>query len=365
MSLTLTSQDQKRIARASRVIAAPFDFDTPDAWMEAAATSLREVVGASTASVSIPSDSGLRLMYPDFSDEVADQYRSFYPLLERVGTFRRSARSGVLTRREIFGQHYEAMQQSAYVQEFMHGIKCYDSITIGVRWSPRGTTPGDVLQVLLNTDDPQRPFDAAQAATARLLHPALEAGVSSYQRLRAAHAQLGALIDASGAACAVFSLGGQFLHGTPALNRTLAREPHRDRLMAQARHLARAFTRNRDSLAVAPSEPGTFVGARGPYRLVPTRVKHLGPRPSILLTVTPPRARSPLPTEGDVQEQFGLTPRQAEVALLLAARHSNKEIAAALGISIHTARHHVEHVLSRLDAARSDVPDVVGRIDVA
>ena len=364
MSLTLSSQDQKRIARASRVIAAPFDFESPDAWMEATATSLRQVVGASTASVSLPAASGLRLVSPDFSDEVADWYRSFYPLLERVGTFRRSARSGVLTRRVIYGPHYEDMQQSAYVQEFMHSIRCYDSITIGVRWNPRGTTPDDVLQILLNTDDPDRPFDEAQVATARLLHPALEAGVSAYRHLQAACAQLGELLDVCGAACAVFSLGGRLLHCTPALEHLLAQEPRREGLCDRAQHFARSFARNRGSLAVTPSELSTFVGARGRYRLVPTRVQNLGPRPSILLTVVPPPAQSSLPTKDDLREQFGLTPRQAEVALLLADRHSNKEIAAALGISVHTARHHIEHVLSQLGAPRSDVPDVVGRLGV-
>ena len=359
MSLTLSSQDQKRIARASRVIAAPFDFETPDAWMEAAATSLREATRASTASVSLPAASGLRVTSPHFSDEIADWYRSFYPLLERVGTFGRSARSGVVTRREVYGLHYEEMQQSAYVQEFMHSIKCYDSITIGVRWNPRGTTPEDVLQVLLNMDDPEHPFSEAQVATARLLYPALQAGVSAYRHLQTAHAQLGVLIDASGAACAVFSLGGRLLHCTPALDQVLAREPYRDRLIAQARHLACSFTPGRGSLSGAPPAPSTFEGARGRYTLVPTRVQNLGPRPSLLLTVIPPPAESSLPTKDDLREQFGLTLRQAEVSLLLADRHSNKEIAAALGISVHTARHHIEHVLSQLDVPRSDVPKLV------
>jgi DNA-binding CsgD family transcriptional regulator len=365
VSLTLSSQDQKRIADASRVIAAPFDFESPDAWMEATATSLREVIGASTAGVSLPSDSGLRVMSPHFSDEVADWYRSFYPLLERVGTFRRSARSGVLTRRDGYGPHYEEMLQSSYVQEFMHSIKCYDSITIGVRWNARGTTPDDVLQILLNTDDPQRPFDEAQVATARLLHPALEAGVSAYRHLRAAHAQVGAIIDASGAACAVFSLGGQLLHCTPALDQALAREPHRERLMEQARHLARSFAPDRGSLSDVPPAPCTFEGARGQYTLALIRVRSLGPRPTVLLTVTPPPERRSFPSQDDLRERFGLTPRQAQVTLLLAERYSNKEIAAALGISVHTARHHVEHVLSQLDVSRTTVREVLFRLATA
>jgi DNA-binding CsgD family transcriptional regulator len=359
VSLTLSSQAQKRIAAASRVIAAPFDFESPDAWMEATAMSLRDTIGASTAGVSLPSDSGLRVMSPHFSDEIADWYRSFYPLLERVGTFRRSARSGVITRREVYGPHYEDMQESAYVQEFMHSIKCFDSITVGVRWSPRGTTPDDVVQILLNTDDPQRPFNEAQVATARLLHPALEAGVSAYRHMRAAYAQLGAIIDASGAACAVFSLGGQLIHCTPTLEQLLAREPYRERLSDQARHLARSFTPDRGSLSDVPPAPCTFEGARGQYTIALIRVRNLGPRPTILLTVTPPPERRSFPSQDGLRERFGLTPRQAEVALLLAERYSNKEIAAALGISVHTARHHVNAVLNQFGVSRNDVGRVV------
>jgi DNA-binding CsgD family transcriptional regulator len=44
-----------------------------------------------------------------------------------------------------------------------------------------------------------------------------------------------------------------------------------------------------------------------------------------------------------------LTARERDVAALLARRATNREIAAALGISPHTARHHTQHVLRKLD----------------
>lgn len=42
-----------------------------------------------------------------------------------------------------------------------------------------------------------------------------------------------------------------------------------------------------------------------------------------------------------------LTPRERQVAALLAARRTNREIAAALDLSLHTARHHTERVLRK------------------
>lgn len=50
----------------------------------------------------------------------------------------------------------------------------------------------------------------------------------------------------------------------------------------------------------------------------------------------------------DLRHRFGLSPRQAEVAALLARRMSNKEIATRLGVAHNTARRHVELVMMRL-----------------
>ncbi|MGH7482409.1 MAG: helix-turn-helix transcriptional regulator [Longimicrobiales bacterium] len=57
---------------------------------------------------------------------------------------------------------------------------------------------------------------------------------------------------------------------------------------------------------------------------------------------------APLPTPAEVRARFGLTPRQAEVALLLARGQTIRQVAVALSISPHTARHHAEAVLRGL-----------------
>ena len=43
-----------------------------------------------------------------------------------------------------------------------------------------------------------------------------------------------------------------------------------------------------------------------------------------------------------------LTPREREIASLLVRRRTNREIAAMLGISEHTVRHHAEHIFAKL-----------------
>jgi two-component system nitrate/nitrite response regulator NarL len=61
-----------------------------------------------------------------------------------------------------------------------------------------------------------------------------------------------------------------------------------------------------------------------------------------------------------------LTARELEVAELMATHRSNKEIAAALGISVHTVKVHVHHVIQKLKLERrSEICDTLAGIGVA
>jgi len=51
----------------------------------------------------------------------------------------------------------------------------------------------------------------------------------------------------------------------------------------------------------------------------------------------------------DLSKKFGLTRREAQVAELLSQGRSNQAIARALNISEHTARHHTQRILSKLE----------------
>ena len=80
-----------------------------------------------------------------------------------------------------------------------------------------------------------------------------------------------------------------------------------------------------------------------------------------LATLAPPGTPSGTPHDAqssgpdavvEVQEsEAGITPREAEVLGLLADGLANKEIAARLSFSAHTAKFHVESILRKLDAA--------------
>ncbi len=88
--------------------------------------------------------------------------------------------------------------------------------------------------------------------------------------------------------------------------------------------------------------------ATGMYRL---HGSYIGPisqgREGIMLIAIETVLAETISTEA-VRRWFGLTRKEAQVALLLVQRKSTSEIAEALHISPHTARHHVRRVLAKL-----------------
>lgn len=69
------------------------------------------------------------------------------------------------------------------------------------------------------------------------------------------------------------------------------------------------------------------------------------------------------PDQRDLRRRFQLTRQQAQVALLLNERRSDREIAQALCIALNTASNHVKIVRDKLDArSRREVPGILRAI---
>jgi DNA-binding CsgD family transcriptional regulator/tetratricopeptide (TPR) repeat protein len=99
--------------------------------------------------------------------------------------------------------------------------------------------------------------------------------------------------------------------------------------------------------------------ANVPLREAYTVAARIGAQPLLHeLELLAERARlDPMPPDAgpheakqSLAEPLGLTPREAEVLTLVARGYTNREIAAALVISVKTAGVHVSHILRKLDA---------------
>ena len=161
--------------------------------------------------------------------------------------------------------------------------------------------------------------------------------------------RLGRLLDRVGAACALFDADGRHVYTTAVLDRLLGAEPQSDAVLDRIGALAEAVGED------APAETGHVGGLRR-YALRATHEPVPGSLPIVLVTVEAGPRRP--------AARHGLTPRQTEVAELLARRLTNAEVAEALSISPHTARHHTEAVLRKLGLRdRRHVAEALRRLD--
>jgi DNA-binding NarL/FixJ family response regulator len=91
----------------------------------------------------------------------------------------------------------------------------------------------------------------------------------------------------------------------------------------------------------SPSAFGLHVNAVGAAWAL---VKPMDDRVQVYVWGSP----EPFPSSEQLRNLFRLTPAQSRVAKLLIHRRTNAEIAALLGVTVNTARRHVEAVLLRV-----------------
>ena len=193
-------------------------------------------------------------------------------------------------------------------------------------------------------DDGNAPdFGSARHYALELLLPAFEAGLGLRLRAAGAAQREAAALDTLADAALAFDADGRERYRNAAFERLVAAEPEAARLVQGAHALRDLLTAPRTNGPVAPQR--TLALASGTYRLRGCYDTVTLGVPGLLvlverMTVLPPPLR--------LREQFGLTAREAEVALLLAEGRADKEIAEALFISPHTARRHTERVLHKM-----------------
>lgn len=152
-------------------------------------------------------------------------------------------------------------------------------------------------------------------------------------------------------------------------------DPECDRILTEARRLAATVTTDAESVAMSSREAREPRVVRADVR---TRIARYTFRATRLaqdseftkrqfdVVVSMARVVRRLPDVQALTHRFGLTPSEASVALLLARGMSNRDVARALAVSAHTARHHTEGVLLKLGIhTRAAVGGVVFDADVS
>lgn len=265
----------------------------------------------------------------------------------------RTRKLGVYNRDLAWQPHLDLYYRSAYYNEFVVPVRSFDVVGMVVPVSDANGRRGAANLLFSHEREDGPEFGDRGLALLRLLFPAFKAGVNTHVRLAEHRSTLTRTLDAAREGLLLCDASGRILHMTPALSRILEEEDEDVKLLAGLQNLARKLAGGRWAEDKATAIAGARVSkevqtSRTLYRIFGSYVggEPIEPPGFVVLTVEPATAR--LPTEGSLREQFGLTKREAEVALLLAEGKENSEIATLLCISPHTARHHTEQILSKL-----------------
>lgn len=362
-SVLLRSADLAGLQEASRILLSPLDYPAVDDWRSAATAALRELLRADRAAFLLPIEG----MEPLCSEEIGLHYLRDYLACEDTlprdaGVCEEQLDQEAWARRSVSDGTLPDLRNTAYWREFVAPLWAYDTLEVTVPLEG-GARPATLFFHHERPDG--RKFGPRERSLLRLLHPALAAGVATWRRVEAWSERMVALVDALPVPLQLRDARGREMYRNRALRELLEADPERHRLETALKRMAeRLGTTLSDRTAGSPPDPGELATrsvetSRGLYHLAaalvrPETLGGRGPVRDVLLTVRGPGLR--LPGPGAVEATTPLTRRESEVALLLALRRTNREIASALVISPHTARRHTERVLRKLGLrSRRDV----------
>jgi DNA-binding CsgD family transcriptional regulator len=355
MSLHLTTDDLARLQDASRALLSPLAAPSVDAWRAEVLRAVGDLLGA---------DVGLFMLSTaptvHFSDTLDPRFLAAYdrpvegvgpdgvrmgdPVIMRWLCERRRHRQEVFdnaSANALLAPYGMSLEESPLMVDGLLGAGVRDQGSMFVSF------PGGEAMVQSGfMRNARRRLHGSALPVLELLVPAFAAAMHTLARLDAHRLAL----DVVDSPLAVFGPGGNELHRNAALSAVMERANHAAAdLEAALKRLARQLHHPADPPA-GPTAPATLVETpAGRYTLRGTLLAPgvFGTDACVMVTVAVPD--SPVrPDAGVARERFGLTRREAEVALLAAAGLSNDAIAERLYISSHTARHHVEAVLAKV-----------------
>lgn len=372
MNLTLTSGDRAQLFHAQETLLSLLEYETVDRWRSDVNDQIKQLVGADKALFMLPGVEGPRVYSEEFELSKVNEYPAqLHPLDARYSIWEAVVKLGVADREMFWGDWLNQYYRSPYYNEYVVPIRGFHGVSMAValddaRSKNAGVYNEDtVAQIVVHHDTPkQSPFGERGVAMLRLLYPAFLSGVRTAQQLNVRRSVLLRTCDASDTPILVVDRLGKAIHRTPALTALLNADPESETVESAIQRVARRFVRGNGGADTPDAPPVAVVKtAHSCYRVYGVRsTRDLAEVGAAALILVKP-SRAPITTLKGLQDRFDLTPRQAEVAQLLARRKTNPEIADALCISPHTARHHTEAVLQKLDiSSRRDVhPRLLGR----
>ena len=360
MNLTLSEKDLRNYQDFVSVLLSPVTYRSPELWTRAACRALRNLCDAHSAAFILPRAESVHLQVDGMDPDGVRRFESFLgppdgdgspwsdQSLDQAMSAVKDAGLEVFTSDDVTELTGLPPEKQPYFQEVLKpsGIRSTAAMAYSLS---RGRA---IISVGHESREGRR-FGEDETSLLRLLLPVFHAGVLAQVRLSRQKRAFEEVFEGLGDALAIFDRRGQLHFRNHQLDELARSDPEFDVVNERMEWLAREVARSVTENAMVTSDAGrqgscTIETGRDRYSLTPTLLPPdmVFPGPAILITV---RAATPrLPSEDHLRNRYGLTHRQSEVALLLASGLSNREIAARLTISPHTARHHAQRVLEKV-----------------
>lgn len=361
MSFTLSSRDLVRYEETLETLLSPTAYPDVSSWCTAVLRKVEALFSADRSMLMLPAGGELQAHSPSIPEAGLQalravvvemgpaSFRADRPDVDAVMRARRAVRMDVWHNDALVRQAGLDLRSIPFYHEVMvpvgvaHGSGMVAPLPLGEAWlSLAHSRPGDDR---LGVDD--------GTELLRMLLPAFRSGVQTLVRLEEGRSAFCDTLESLGQLLVLYDLEGRELYRSQGLEQVLSRDPERERVLSEIAAVALTLVGLRGKRRKGCGEERRAVGSRGmtttaaAYQL---RAAFVDPgliHRDHAVVVTVERSAS-LPSAESLRVRYGLTAKEAEVALLLAGGASDMQIADRLAISPNTVRTHTEKVYRKL-----------------
>lgn len=363
----LPADDNSGLQRVQRVLLSPLQYGDAEEWLREAAGAVQRFLGGDHAyAVRLGPESNSLILHqvdPAYKAraeaylreslaEGAPSTATDLPLPARMHIQRIEGGSGVYHEQDLVTR--EEIEQSPFFQD----VAAPSGVQHATGLSAIQGASETALCVAFEEPDASG-FAREASASLALLLPAFEAGLRHLRCFLSLRTRLRRFLDELSDPLFVFSTDGRELYRNRALRHLLQVVRDSRPLCQMAAGVALSVA---GESSAAARVRRTLSSSTGPYVLHGT---YAGPlldaQPGVLVSV---ERTSPYPPPLFLQSTYDLTPREAEVALLVAQGNTDARIADILDISVHTVRRHTSAVRTKLDVStRTQIAHRLARWD--
>jgi DNA-binding NarL/FixJ family response regulator len=345
----LSAGDIAALEHATTVLLSPFAFENAMEWRRASCRAVESCVGGDGSSHALP------LAGEPMIAATADIERSleaiFPPpawMVEALTVRRRALSLSVADWEELFD--VSAVRGAPFYNEVVRPHHLLAPLMI---LAETGEAPlPAAVTVYFDHERTARTRAQRRKQLLQLLFPAFRAGLDAYLSFRRNSAALTALVEGAAIGVLIFEATGLRARENEFFRQLMSVEPERDRVRVEVCRAVRGAFDLRIANGLPSQSPQVNSEVRtgaARYRVAATLLWEGVPQePMMAIALVERLVNRPL-TAPELGARFLLTRREIETAMLVRNGLPTRQIATELGISLNTARRHVEKILLKLD----------------